>query len=189
MLSVGASPHGLRLAARAIARGQVVAYPTEAVYGLGCDPRNGAAVGRLLDIKGRDENKGLILIAADFAALAPYVEPLPAAAMAEIRAGWPGPGTWLLPAAHRTPRWLTGRYATLAVRVTAHPVAARLCHAWGGALVSTSANLADQTPERTALRVRRQLGAALDLIVAGPCGGARRPSTIRDGRTGCILRH
>ena len=191
--TVGASAHGLRTAARAIARGAVVAYPTEAVYGLGCDPRNAAAVRRILQIKGRDESKGLILIAAEFAALEPFVEPLDADSMAAIQVTWPGPNTWLLPARADTPRWLTGRHDTLAVRVTAHPLAAALCRTWErtggcGALVSTSANRSNRPPVRTALGVRLQLGDGPDLLVNGPCGGANRPSVIRDGRSGRVLR-
>lgn len=191
--SVGASPHALRIAARSLVRGGVVAYPTEAVYGLGCDPRNAAAVRRILAIKGRDESKGLILIAADFSALESFVECLDADSMALIRATWPGPNTWLLPARADTPRWLTGAHETLAVRVTAHPVAAALCRAWeriggSGALVSTSANPSNRSPARTALGVRLQLGAAPDLLMNAPCGGADRPSVIRDGRSGRVLR-
>ena len=188
MRSVGSSAHGLRVVARAIAAGQVLAYPTEAVYGLGCDPMNVEAVRRVLRIKGRGEDKGLILIAADFSALEPYVTPLGPARMIEIAATWPGPNTWLLPARPRTPRWLTGVHDTLAVRVTRHPIASALCGAWGGALVSTSANLSNQHPARTALRVRLQLDAGPDLILCGACGGDARPSTIRDGRSGRVLR-
>jgi L-threonylcarbamoyladenylate synthase len=176
-----------------IAAGGLIAYPTEAVYGLGCDPCDADAVRRILAIKGRSEDKGLILIAAGFEALAPFVEVLDAERMAEIRASWPGPNTWLLPARHDTPCWLTGRYDTLAVRVTAHPIAAALCRAWsclgGGALVSTSANRSGRVPARTVVGVRLQFGATPpDLIVAGSCGGNARPSTIRDGRSGRVLR-
>jgi L-threonylcarbamoyladenylate synthase len=196
--SVGASPHGLRTAARAVAAGAVIAYPTEAVYGLGCDPLDAAAVYRLLAIKNRDEAKGLILIAAHFDALAPFVEALDAARMAEIQATWPGPNTWLLPARPETPPWLTGAHDTLAVRVTAHPVAAALCQAcarsaqtwhigqpqarrWRAGLHQRQPRRTE--PSRTALGVRLRLAEAPDLIVSGPCGGDRRPSTIRDGRT------
>jgi L-threonylcarbamoyladenylate synthase len=178
----------LQVAARCLAEGGVIAYPTEAVYGLGCDPRNAEAVRRLLAIKRRPEHKGLILIAANWSQLAPYVTPLDDARMAEIHASWPGPVTWLLPARDDTPRWLTGRHETLAVRVIGHPLAAALCRAWGGALVSTSANRSACPPARTALQVRLRLGAAVDLIVAGPCGGRERPSAIRDGRTGAVVR-
>ena len=180
--------HRLRVAARALANGGVVAYPTEAVYGLGCDPWDRAAVDHILRIKGRQLAKGVILIAADPVQLLPFVEPLPKDRMAEVLATWPGPNTWLLPARATTPAWLTGRFDTLAVRVTAHPLAAGLCRAYGGAIVSTSANRAERPPARTAFEVRRALDQMPDYILCGPCGGADRPSTIRDGRTGKVLR-
>ncbi len=196
MRSIGTSPFGLRRAARVVAHGGVIAYPTEAVFGLGCDPLDPEAVLRILDIKGRSMDKGLILIAADLGALLPYVEPLPVERMAEIHASWPGPNTWLLPARHGTPRWLTGAHDTLAVRVTGHPLAAALCracarygtHVGSGALVSTSANLSGLPPARTALDVHRQLRDTPDLLVAGRCGANPKPSTIRDGRSGAVLR-
>ncbi len=166
----------------------MVAYPTEAVFGLGCDPRDSIAVERILRMKHRDVSKGLILIAADPAQLAPWVEDLSAQRMTEIRASWPGPHTWLLPARPRTPEWLRGRFDTLAVRVTAHPLAAGLCRAYGGAIVSTSANRSDRPPARTALQVRLALTPPPDYILAGSCAGARRPSMIRDGLTGQVLR-
>lgn len=180
--------HRLRLAAHVIRHGGVVAYPTEAVYGLGCDPWNQLAVEHLLTIKQRDVSKGLILVAADPAQLACFVEDLPPARMAEIRASWPGSHTWLLPIRPSTPRWLTGRFDTLAVRVTAHPIAAALCRAYGGAIVSTSANRADRPPARTSLQVRLALEDRSYYLLAGACHGSGRPSTIRDGRTGRVLR-
>jgi len=180
--------HKLRRAARCIRGGGILAYPTEAVYGLGCDPWDRVAVQRLLAIKQRPEHKGLILIAADFAQLAPFVEPLGAALMQPILATWPGPNTWLLPARAGTPGWLRGRHVTLAVRVTAHPIAAALCTAAGSALVSTSANISHRPPVRTHLQVRSALGSQVDLILAGRCGTRARPSSIRDGRTGVVIR-
>ena len=178
----------MRFAARCIASGGILAYPTEAVYGLGCDPWNAAAVRRLLAIKQRPENKGLILIAADFVQLEPFVELLDPARMAEIRHTWPGPVTWLLPARAETPAWLTGEHETLAVRVTAHPLAIDLCRAAGRALVSTSANLSGRLPARTPLQVRLRVGPSVDCILVGSCGDRKRPSTIRDGRTGRPIR-
>lgn len=190
--SVGASAHGLRRAAHTVATGGVIAYPTEAVYGLGCDPLDAAAVRRILAIKQRPEHKGLILIAADFEALLPFVVPLESARMAEIVASWPGPNTWLLPARPGIPAWLTGHHDTLAVRVPGHRVARALCDAWagygGGALVSTSANVARRAPARNPLQVRRRLVTSPDLILCAPCGSSPRPSSIRDGRSGRSLR-
>ena len=178
----------LALAAHWLACGGLVAYPTEAVYGLGCDPRDRSAVHRLLALKARPEGKGLILIAADWIQLEPYVRSLGPERMAAIHGTWPGPVTWLLPARPGAPRWLTGDHATLAVRITAHPLAAALCRRWGGALVSTSANRASRPPARTPLGVHLALAGGLDYILTGRCGGAARVSSIRDGTTGAVLR-
>lgn len=177
--------------ARAVAvvrAGGIIAYPTEAVFGLGCDPRNESAVRRILAIKRRPPAKGLILIAAGFAPLAPFIEPLDAASLAQVQAAWPGPVTWLLPARPWVPVWLRGRHDTLAVRVTAHPTAAALCRLWGGPLVSTSANRSGQPPARSALSVRRRLGREVDYILPGAVGGAGRPTEIRDFRSGRVVR-
>ena len=178
----------LRAAARVVRRGGLIAYPTEAVYGLGCDPRNEMAVRRLLTLKRRPMHKGLILIAADFSQLAPFLQPLTPAERERLDATWPGPHTWLIPARNETPRWLRGRHDTLAVRVTAHPLAAALCRACGHPLVSTSANRSGRPPARTALAVRRQLGRDLDALLPGPTGGAAQPTTIRHLRSGRIVR-
>jgi L-threonylcarbamoyladenylate synthase len=178
----------LRQAARVLARGGILAYPTEAVFGLGCDPGDAWAVERLLALKRRPVEKGLILIAADYVQLIPYVRPLPEPRMGEILASWPGPSTWLLPAAPDTPYWLTGNHDTLAVRVTAHPLAQALCRVWGGPLVSTSANPAGAPPARSPLQVRRYFGDRLELVLTGRLGASRRPTSIRDGRSGHLLR-
>jgi L-threonylcarbamoyladenylate synthase len=158
------------------------------VYGLGCDPWNRDAVHRLLEIKQRPESMGLILIASDYDQLKPFVEPLDGARMETVLATWPGPVTWLFPARAETPSWLTGSHATLAVRVTAHPLAEALCASAGSALVSTSANRTTLPPARTALQARLRLGAVVDLVLVGRCGGRAQPSTIRDGRTGALIR-
>lgn len=176
-----------RMAAR-LRSGQIVAYPTEAVYGLGCDPWNSAAVERLLAIKQRPAAKGLILVAADLSYLAPWLGPVPAESLRRAIATWPGPHTWLLPAAAGVPEWIRGRHAQVALRVTAHPLAASLCRAFGGALVSTSANRSAEPPCRNQLQVRRRLGDRIDAVLVGTTGGEPRPSTIRDAASGKLLR-
>lgn len=173
---------------RRLRTGAVIAYPTEAVFGLGCDPYNEAAVRRLLKIKRRPPQKGLILIAAEFAQLVPFIEPLDTTIRARIDATWPGPVTWLLPARSCVPTCLRGAHATLAVRVTAHPVAARLCRAFGVPLVSTSANISGRPPARSALAVRGQLNGLVDCIVPGTIGGMSRPSEIRHAISGRVVR-
>jgi len=181
-------PWKLRQAARCIHQGGLIAYPTEAVYGLGCDPLDGEAVWQLLKIKGRPLDKGLILIAADFDQLRPFVLPLPAEALQPLFASWPGPHTWLLPAAENLPYWLSGGRTTVAVRVTAHPLAAALCRACNSPLVSTSANRAGQPPQRTALGVQRTFGGEVDCILHGNTGGLKRPTAIRHAVTGERIR-
>ncbi len=178
----------LRIAARIVRAGGLIAYPTEAVYGLGCNPRDERAVRRLLMLKRRPAHKGLILMAASFEQLEPFLQPLTKTDRVRLDTTWPGPQTWLIPARSVTPRWLRGRHETLAVRVTAHPLAAALCQACGHPLVSTSANLSGRPPARTALAVRRQLGWNLDYLLPGPTGGAAKPTAIRDLRTGRVVR-
>lgn len=178
----------LALAAQCLQAGQVIAYPTEAVYGLGCDPRNPKAFSRLLALKGRPQTKGVILIAADESQLAPYMADLSDEIMTRLQQSWPGPVTWIVPAAPDAPVWLTGGRDTIAVRVTAHPLAAALCRAFGGALVSTSANRSNQPPARTEAELQQAFGTELDMIVHGPLGGLTQPTRICDARTGTIIR-
>ncbi len=170
--------------------GNVIAYATEAVFGLGCDPDNQAAVLKLLNIKQRSVAKGLILIAADWSQLLPYVarDQLSESAMQRVLASWPGPFTWVMPARASTPRWLTGNFDSLAVRVTAHPQVRDLCLAYGKPLVSTSANLSGAAPCRNVDEVRAQLGERVDYVLPGAVGGATNPSQIRDAITGKVLR-
>lgn len=175
-------------AARIVSAGGVIAYPTEAVYGLGCDPRDGTAVLRLLELKHRPLDKGLILIAAEFEALQPYLAPLNAAIRAKLRRSWPGPVTWLLPTRPEIPFWLCGKHAALAVRVTAHPLTAALCRACGGVLVSTSANISNRPPARSALTVRRNFGVGIDYVLSGVLGGRDKPTPIYDAMSGRVVR-
>jgi L-threonylcarbamoyladenylate synthase len=178
----------LRRAVETVRAGGVIAYPTEAVYGLGCDPLEHTAVQRILDLKGRDASKGLILIASDVAQLLPFMAPLSANVMKTLEASWPGPVTWVVPAIGSLPAWLSGGRETLAVRVTAHPIASALCTALGLALVSTSANRSGRSPARTPLAVRSLFGGGVDEILPGAVGGLSKPTEIREALTGKVLR-
>ncbi len=181
-----ASRFALQRAADVIHSGGVVAYPTESVYGLGCDPMNEAAVLRILELKRRSPSKGLIVIAADIEQLASLVRPVEPSRSKAMLDSWPGPVTWVVPS--DAPPWLTGGRGTLAVRVTAHPEARALCRRAGMALVSTSANASARAPARTALAVRQAFGTAIDYILPGRTGGNARPSELRDLATGRVLR-
>lgn len=179
-------------AAAVIHEGGIVAYPTEAVIGLGCDPFNQTSVMRLLRIKQRPVEKGLILIAANWDQLQPLCKKMSPKLLAKVLAVWPGPVTWVLPSSKYIPRWITGDHDTVAVRVTDHPIAKALCQYYGGPIVSTSANLADQPPARTLLQLRqqfqRQLLIGIDFMISGKVGKLKQPTMIRDFATDRILR-
>lgn len=170
---------------QALQQEEVIAYPTEAVFGLGCDPDSEKAVNALLALKQRPWQKGLILIAANYEQLKPYVDDaaLTDSQRETIFSVWPGPVTWVIPTRPETQRWLTGSFDSLAVRVSDHPLVQQLCSQYGKPLVSTSANLSGQEPCRTTEEVRIQFGSSLP-VLAGLVGGRLNPSEIRDALTG-----
>jgi L-threonylcarbamoyladenylate synthase len=176
----------LRRAARRLQEGGIVAYPTEGVYGLGCDPFDAHAVERLFVLKRRPLHKGLILLAADFSQIEAFLEVTPAM-RDRLLATWPGPVTWIVPVTKEMPDWLV-RDGTVAVRVSAHPLAAALCRAFGGPIVSTSANPSGRPPARNALQTRRYFPRREAFVLTGATGGLNRPTPIYDARSGQRLR-
>jgi L-threonylcarbamoyladenylate synthase len=175
-------------AVAALHRGGVIAYPTEAVYGLGCDPLDAGAVARLFELKQRPREQGVLLIAADFSQVEKFIGAVTPDALARARSTWPGPHTWIFPRSATTPDWLAGAHQGIALRITAHPLAAALCRAAGMALVSTSANRHGAPPARSAADVRTVFGGELAYILDGPTGGLDRPTPIRDAVSGEIIR-
>lgn len=183
-----ATRFALRFAAEVVATGGIVAYPTEGVYGLGCDPLDAAAVSRILTIKQRSIGRGLILVAATFEQLAPYLGELTPGQRERIATPGTAPVTWIAPASEQAPPWITGDRDTIAVRITLHPLARALCEQCGHALVSTSANLSGQPAARSALAVRRQTGNRVDYLLHGRVGDLGGATPIHDLISGEILR-
>ena len=173
---------------RAFYDGQLLAYPTEAVWGLGCDPFNEGAVRRLQAVKNRSAGKGLILVAGAWAQLDPVLAHLSEDEKKPLYDTWPGPVTWLIPRPPAIPQWIVGQYDTVAVRLSAHPGVIELTQALGSMVVSTSANHSGKSPARNALQVRRWFGSDVPIIIPGPLGGQLKPSRIFDLRTGEQLR-
>lgn len=173
----------IKRAALVLKDGGIIAYPTESVYGLGCDPWNPHAVLRLLQLKRRSAGKGLILIAADYDQLAPYLAASGTALRAKLSRRTPRPITWLVDAP-LIPPWVRGDHDKAAVRVVTHEPAASLCRVFGGPVISTSANVSGAAAARTALRVRRLFDDQLDYIMTGPVGPYKTVSEIRDAETG-----
>lgn len=182
----------ISIAAAIIRSGGVIAYPTEAVWGLGCDPWSPRAVDRLLQIKQRPLHKGVILLAANFSQAEFLLEHLSEKQIALLQSTWPGPVTWLIPNkgsdSRRVPDWICGQHPAFALRVTDHPIAAALAKAVGKPIVSTSCNPNTQPPARNIQQVRKYFASDLDLILSGPLGGNKNPSEIRDLLTGKIVR-
>ena len=168
-------------------RGGVLAYATESCFGLGCHPASARGLRRVVRLKGRAQSKGMIVVGADWAQLAPYIAPLSPDQLARLATYWPGAVTLLLPASRRVLPMLRGKHRTLAVRLTAHPATVALCRALGGALVSTSANHAGQRPHKTASACRRAFGHPA-LTLSGQVGSRKKPSTIVDFDSGRVLR-
>ena len=170
-------------------RGGLIAYPTEAVWGLGCDPLNEEACLNLLQIKQRPVGKGMILVAADMQQIDFLLQPLTEKQKLLLQKSWPGPETWLIPDdLDQIPVWIKGDHQSVAVRVSAHPIVQQLCTAFGGPLVSTSANKAGQRPARTRVQLARVLAAEVDYVVPGALGNSSMPSKITDLVTGQLIR-
>lgn len=176
-------------AAAVLKRGGLVAYPTEAVWGLGCDPWNQASVERLLALKHRDRDKGLILVAADGDQLAPWLTALDTGQRKRVCSVAAHPTTWLVPDPDAVaPAWIRGDHPSVALRISDHPGVAALCRSFGGPVVSTSANPGGYPPARTRLAVQQYFGAAIDYYLPGQVGSATGPSIIRDLISGKVVR-
>ena len=173
-----------------VLNGGVIAYPTEAVYGLGCDPDNDTAIQKLLAVKQRPWQKGLILVASEFSQLLDYVDEsqLSAEQLEFAFSKWPGPFTFVMPIKPHVSRYLSGEFDSIAVRVSAHPIVQQLCRAYGKPLVSTSANLSGQPSITDPVELEQSLGSLLSAIMPGALGGATQPSQIRNALTGDIVR-
>jgi len=179
----------LRFIVRHLKQGGLIACPTEGVYGLCCDPFRRESVARLVAVKGRSWAKGFILMAAAYPQVEPLLAPLAEPLKSRMLAHWPGPSTFIVPANPTVPAWLRGQHTGLAVRVTAHPVAARICHAVNGPLISTSANRSGHPPARNAVRLQMFLKQHPDILrVPGALGGLGKPTPIYAALTGHRLR-
>lgn len=168
--------------------GEVVACATEGVWGLSCNPWEEHAVECLLELKARPRYKGLILVAAEIAQFSSLVGDLAAAQKAQLELSWPGPTTWLVPHRQRVPNWISGEHETVAIRVSDHPAVRELSLAWGGPLVSTSANPSGAQSATELHQLRRYFGSDLAYVMPGRPGGRGQPSRIVDLDSGDVLR-
>ena len=180
-------------AAKHLKRGQVLAYPTEAVWGLGCDPFNQQAFLEILRLKQRPIEKGVILLAGQVSQVEHLLAHLDAAKRQTVIESWAQRSnderaiTWLLDADENIPQWIRGQHPKVAVRVTNHPLCTALCNAFNGFIVSTSANPAGQIPAHSLQDANQYFGAEIKYL-NGDLGLSQQPSKIIDAQTGEIIR-
>jgi len=172
----------------ALRAGGVIAYPTEYCFGLGCDPRDVDALSRLLEIKQRQRDRGVILVAATLEQVSEYAELKNLSRLDEIIQSWPGPNTWILPAKNSVSAWVRGKHASIAMRISQHVTCQALCTEFGHPIVSTSANRHGQDALLNTSDVMREFSQELNYVVDAPVGHATRASTIRDAISGEQLR-
>ena len=177
----------LRTAADVIVGGGVVAHALEGVWGLACDPFDHRAVERVLRIKRRPYQKGLLVVAAAARDFDVELANLPAAARRAVVESWPGAETWVVES-RRFPRWITGGRSTVAVRVPGHRQARALARLCGGPIVSTSANVSQFPPATTELRARKHFQRQVDFVLPGATRHRTGPSRIRLAANGSVLR-
>lgn len=176
-------------ASHILRQGGVIAHPTEAVWGLACDPFSESAVDYLLALKGRPVDKGLILVSSNIDHFSSLLEPLSAETKASFTQPRLRPTTWIVPDETKIiPAWIRGSHTGVAVRVSHHPLIKELSSFFGGPIISTSANPSGKSPAMSVRDIRRYFKGRLDYVLPGVLGGASRPSQIIDLGTGKILR-
>ena len=176
----------IKEARQLLKQGKLIAYPTESVYGLGCDPFNQFAVETLLTLKQREASKGLILLIAEWSQLTPLIGFIPDQRWDAVKKTWPGPVTWIFPKSEIIPQWVSGQHESVAIRMTAHPCARQLCTELP--MISTSANKTGVAPAVDVASVKLQFPQGIEAIVEGELGDAVKPSAIFDVLSGRRLR-
>ncbi len=181
------SPWALNRFLHAASQGAVFGYPTDTVWGFGCDPLNASSVDRILQIKNRSPDKGLILLSSRIEFCAAYID-VDANPLKSMNTRNQDPITWLMQASRFCPPWIRGNFTTVAIRITDHPLLRIICDRLKTPIVSTSANRSGKATVRNSLQMRKQFGDELDFIVTGFATGGRRPSAIKSLATGTGLR-
>jgi len=178
----------LNQAVAVIKSGGIIAYPTEAVFGLGCDPFNEQAVMELLSLKERPVEQGLILIASNIRQVLPLIKPQHANDLARALKTWPGHATWIFPKSNIVPSWVSGKYKSIAIRVSKHPIVKLLCDELNHPLISTSANISKQNDLDSIKSIQQTFDDKIGFYIDAPTGNEKKASPIRDAHTLQTLR-
>ncbi len=181
------SPWALNRFVHAVFRGAVFGYPTDTVWGFGCHPLIAGSVSRILQIKNRSPDKGLILLSSRIEYCLAYLG-VEADELESICLPGEQPTTWLVTASEFCPPWIHGIYPTVGIRITSHPLIQSICDGLQAPIVSTSANRSGKATARTSFQMRKQFGSEIDFIVNGFATGSHQPSEIKSLTSGTILR-
>ena len=169
-----------RQVANVIARGGVIAFRTDTFYGLGADPFNQDAVRKIKQLKGREDNKPILIVISDYDQLARFITSSSPAFQLLAKDFWPGALTLIGAACPELPREITAGAKTVGVRLPNDDRVRLLVRACGGALTATSANPSHAAPATTARQVHEYFGDAIDLIIDDGEAQTDRPSTVVD---------
>ena len=183
------SPWAIKRLGKAIQQGAVIVYPTDTIWGLGCHPLLTHSVGRILNIKQRPVDKGLILLGSRLEFFESYISnQLDAEQIARLQEITEHPVTWLVPAGDQCPDWIRGYSTSVAIRITSHPFIIELCDQIRSPIVSTSANRSGSATVRNAWQAHREFTDQVDYIVSGYNPGTKRASEIKSLEGNKILR-
>ncbi len=177
----------IQKAVKLVLQGKVIGYPTEGVYGLGCDPFNQAAVERILVIKQRSMDKGLILIASNLEQIQTLISADAQIYLHRISDSQ-SPCTWIFPKSASAPKWISGQHDSIAIRLTQHPISQALCTQIKTPLVSTSLNVSGDDAIRHYREIPLELKQKIDYVIEAPTGGLQQSTPIIDAITGNQLR-
>jgi len=173
-------------AANIIRNSGIISYPTESVFGLGCDPLSENAVQRILELKQRPVEKGLIIVAGKLEQLMPYIEISDKERQTILSTK--EPTTWLVNKSTLTPSWVSGSHKKIAVRISHHPLVISLCAVLNHPIISTSANPAGKQPALSSLQSETYFSNHVDLYLDDPTKISGQPTPIKDIETGQLLR-
>ncbi len=172
----------------AIVKGKIVAYPTESVFGIGCDPENEKSINKIIEIKNRSKQKGLIIIADEVKKLSKFIHKDYLDLFIKKSDIESKPTTWIVPSPKHVLNLVKGEDSSVALRITQHPIASRICKYSNKAIISTSANISSKTPAKNSNEILMQFGEEIDIIVDGRVGDSIKPTQIVDLITNKVIR-
>ena len=167
--------------------GEVIGYPTEAVYGIGCDPWNQSSVEKIAKIKGRKKRQTFLMVASSIDQLTDLIDI--SRLSSQVKSSWPGHTTWLIKAKENVPYWLQDEQTNkVGVRISNHPLVRELCSEYGKPIISTSANISGKEEIKNQQEFIRTFSSNINYLVDGDLGDYDKASMIIDMETNRKIR-